>query len=125
MNAPEMAGWNLALRFALELGAIIGLATWAWRSTTDPVRWIVVVAVPLTAIVAWTVFNVPGDPSRSGAAPIVVAGWVRLTLELVVLGAGATAFLLRGPQWLGAVMVVLIVVHYATSMPRVSWLLGQ
>lgn len=120
-----MAGWNLALRFGLELAAVAGLATIAWRSTADPLRWIVVLAVPAAAVVAWTVFNVPGDPSRSGAAPVPVPGWVRLALELFVLGAGATAFLVSGPRWVGAALAGLIVVHYASSIARVRWLLDQ
>ena len=124
MNPPDMAGWNLALRFGLEVAALTWLATVAWRLSSGPWRWVAVIAVPLLAAAAWTTFNVLGDPSRSGAAPIEVSGSVRLALELAVLGAGSAGFLLRGPRAAGLALVALIVVHYANSIPRIEWLLN-
>ena len=53
MNPPDMAGWNLALRFGLEVAALAGLATAAWRLTNGIWRWPAVVAVPLIAAIAW------------------------------------------------------------------------
>ena len=125
MNPPQMAGWNLALRFGLEVAALAGLATVAWRLTAGPLRWAAVIGVPVVAAVAWGVFNVPGDPSRSGNAPIVVPGGIRLAVELAVLGAGAAGFLLRGPRFAGLALAALVVVHYAASAPRVGWLLDS
>lgn len=119
-----MAAWNLALRFGLEVAALAGLATAAWRLTTGPLRWMAVLAVPLLAAIVWATFNVPEDPSRSGAAPVEVPGGVRLAVELAVLGGGSAAFLLAGPRVLGLVLGVLIVVHYLASVPRLEWLLG-
>ena len=125
MNPPVMASWNLALRFGLEIGAVAGLATVAWRSTGGPMRWLALVVVPAAAIAAWTLFNVPDDPSRSGTAPIVVPGAIRLAIELTILLAGAAALTVRGPQWIGVGLASLIVVHYAVSIPRVEWLLHK
>ena len=124
MNPPHMAGWNLALRFGLEVAALAGLATGAWRLSTGPWRWVAVIAVPLLAAVAWATFNVLDDPSRSGAAPIEVTGRVRLALELAILGAGSAGFLLRGPRAAGLALLALILVHYANSIPRIQWLLN-
>jgi hypothetical protein len=118
-----MAGWNLALRFGLEVAALAGLATGAWRLSTGPWRWVAVIAVPLFAAVAWTTFNVPDDPSRSGAAPVEVTGSVRLSLELIILGGGAAGFLIRGPRAAGLALAALLLVHYINSIPRIKWLL--
>lgn len=124
MNPPEMAGWNLALRFGLEVAALAGLAAGAWHLGNGSWRWVAVIAVPLLATVTWTTFNVPDDPSRSGAAPIQVTGSVRLGLELAVLGAGNAGFLLHGPRGAGLALVALVLVHYANSIPRIEWLLN-
>jgi hypothetical protein len=118
-----MSGVNLALRFGLELAALAGLATVAWRLTPGVARWGAVIALPLAAAVIWGTFNVPGDPRRSGSAPIVVPGWLRLDIELGILGCGAVAFALGGRRELGLIMVGLVFVHYAASVPRVTWLL--
>jgi hypothetical protein len=124
MKPPEMAGWNLALRFALEMGALIGLGVAAWDSTNGPVRWIAAIAVPLVAAALWGTFNVRNDPSRSGEAPVEVAGWFRLAIELVILGCGAVAIgVVAGPV-AGIGFAVLVLVHYAASWSRIQWLMS-
>ncbi|MFW2383150.1 MAG: YrdB family protein [Acidimicrobiales bacterium] len=122
MTPPTMAGWNLALRFGLELGALVGLGLATWKLTSGPVRWAAVTLVPLTAAAIWGVFNVLNDPSRSGAAPIEVNGWTRLGIELVILGAGAAAIGLAGQRDLGIAFAALVAFHYAASMSRLEWL---
>ena len=47
MNPPTMAGWNLALRFGLEMAALAGLAFAAWHYTSGALRWGAVIVVPL------------------------------------------------------------------------------
>jgi hypothetical protein len=123
MAPPDIAGWNLALRFGLELGALAGLAAGASHHTSGSIRWIAVIVVPLAAAVIWGVFNVLDDPSRSGAAPVEVAGWFRLTIELLILGGGAIGFLIAGQRNIAIVFAVLIVFHYATTWNRIQWLL--
>jgi Protein of unknown function (DUF2568) len=124
MNPPEMAGWNLALRFALEIGALIGLGVAAWQSTSGPVRWIAAIAVPLVAAAVWGTFNVLNDPSRSGEAPVEVAGWLRLLIELTILGGGAVAIGIVGGPIAGIGFAVLILVHYVASWSRIQWLIS-
>ena len=122
MSAPVMAGWNLALRFVLELVALAGLAMLAWGLTPGAARWLAVVVVPVAAAAAWGVFNVVGDPSRSGGAPVEVSGWSRLGLELVVLGTGAVALAIATRPVLGVAAAVMIGIHYAASWQRLTWL---
>lgn len=125
MNAPRMAGWNLALRFGLELAALVGLAMGAWAVPSGGVRWFAVVLVPLTAAAIWGVFNVVGDPSRSGEAPVEVPGWVRLGIEMVILGGGAEGFYLSERPTIAIGFGVLVAVHYALSLSRIQWLLDR
>jgi len=124
MSPPVMAGWNLALRFGLEVAAFVGLGAAAWDQTTGATQWIAVIAVPVGAMAVWGIFNVLNDPSRSGKAPVEVPGWVRLAIELLILGAGTFAL---GAVWsssLGIAVAVLIALHYAASWSRVRWLLN-
>ena len=123
MNPPTMAGWNLGLRFVLELAALAGLAAAAWHLAPGAWRWVTVSVVPLAVAAAWATFNVVGDPSRSGAAPVEVPGAVRLALELLVLGGGAMALVVVGRRELATLSALAIVAHYVVAWRRVHWLL--
>ncbi|HZL05228.1 MAG TPA: DUF2568 domain-containing protein [Coriobacteriia bacterium] len=122
MTPPTMAGWNLALRFLLELAALTGLAAAAWKLGSGPGRWIAAVVVPVAAGVVWAVFNVLDDPSRSGAAPVEVDGVVRLAIELAILGGGAAAVAFAARPKLGMMFALAIVGHYLVSWDRIEWL---
>ncbi|MDF2388345.1 YrdB family protein, partial [Nostoc ellipsosporum NOK] len=82
-------------------------------------------ALPLIAAILWGVFAVPGDPSRSGRAPMPVPGAVRLVLEFIILFGGAAGFHLAGHAATAIVMAVLIAISYAFSLDRLAWLLRQ
>lgn len=122
MNPPTMAGWNLTLRFGLELAALAGLGLAAWKLTPGPLRWGAVIIVPIAAAAVWGVFNVLDDPSRSGAAPIEVNGWTRLTIEFLILAGGAAAIAVAGRRDIAIAFTVLIAFHYAVSLNRIEWL---
>jgi hypothetical protein len=119
------AWWNLGLRFLLELAALLGMGVEGWRLAPPPWHWLAVLALPAAAAVPWGVFNVPGDPSRSGAAPLPVPGIIRLAVEFLVLFGGAVAFALAGYRTAGTVLAVLVVAHYALSWNRIGWLLER
>lgn len=120
-----MSAWNLALRFLLELAALAGLATYAWGLASGLLRFVCVIAAVAGAAAIWTVFAVPGDPSRSGNAPVPVPGAVRLAVELFILFAGALAFHSAGLRGVGVALALLILLHYALSLDRLRWLLAQ
>ncbi len=122
---PIMAPWNLALRFGLELAALGGLALGGWNLASGPTRVFTVVAAPVVGAVAWGVFNVRNDPSRSGAAPVEVSGLMRLAVELTVLGAGVAGFAIAGFGGAGAVLATLIIIHYLASHRRLAWLVDR
>lgn len=122
MTPPTMAAWNLALRFGLELGALAGLGLAAWKLSSSPLRWAAVILVPIAAATVWGVFNVLNDPSRSGAAPVEVSGWIRLAIELLILGGGAVAIALTARRDIGIVFAALVAFHYAASTSRIEWL---
>jgi hypothetical protein len=123
-DRPEaIPGWNLGLRFVLELAALAGFAYGGWHLFPGPFAGLVaaIVAFGLAATV-WGVFNVPGDPSRNGKAPVAVPGWVRLALELVVFVGGAACWALAGAPVVAAVLIALLLVHLAFSGGRLRWM---
>lgn len=122
---PVMRAGNLALRFGLELAALGGIGLVAWNGSTGVVRWFSTVGAPLVAAAVWGTFNVSGDPSRSGRAPVEVSGRARLALELSILGGGWVAVGIAGHPVPGAGLAALTVVHYVVSRDRLRWLLER
>lgn len=116
---------NLALRFLLELAALAGFAVFAWNWASGVWRYLAAATLVVVIGVLWTTFAVPGDPSRSGHAPVPVSGTVRLVLELLVLFGGAVALFLAGHTWTALLLGALIALHYGISIERLAWLLNQ
>ena len=116
---------NLAFRFILEVSALTAMGMWGWQLLNNRIRYLLVWAIPVLAATIWGVFAVPGDPSRSGKAPVPVHGGIRLALELVFF-AFAT-FLLCQLHFtnFGALMGIAVVLHYLVSYKRILWLVRQ
>jgi hypothetical protein len=113
---------NLALRFLLELAALVALGAWGWRFGGV----VGAALVPLVAAAAWATFNVKGDPSRSGKAPVAVPGVVRLLVEAAFFAAavyGTYAGVAR-PR-LAVAFAAVVVAHYAISYDRIAWLVRR
>lgn len=119
-QVPTMQGWNLVLRFVLEVACLLGIAVGGWSVAPG-----VGVAGAVVAATVWGVFAVPDDPSRSGNAPVRVHGWVRLLIEVAVLLGGAAAWLLAGRPMVAGTISALLVLHHVVSLPRLRWLLQQ
>ena len=116
---------NLAVRFLLELAAFGGLAFWGWEQGDGVLRFVFALGSFLIAAILWGTFNVPGDPSRSGKAPVKVPGFVRLLLELLIFAAGSWAIHASGYGQFALGMVIVVVVHYLLSYDRIAWLLQR
>jgi hypothetical protein len=124
-DPPLMHPLNGALRFVLEL-VMFGSLGWWGRSLADgAVGWFSGVAIALAAAALWGVFNVPGDPSRSGKAPVVVPGWLRLVVELGLFAASVAALGVVGSPAVAAAFGLLVVAHYLWYRSRLTWLLGR
>lgn len=116
---------NLAFRFLLELSALISSGLWAWNLTETNWRYLLVILFPLIMASVWGIFNVPGDPSRSGNAPIVISGKLRLSLEFFIFGV-ACLFLYRlSYSDLWWIMAAAVILHYMLSYDRIGWLFAH
>jgi hypothetical protein len=116
---------NLAVRFLLEMSALVALGFWGW-SLADG-WWSVLpgLGIPLLAAAAWGTFAVLNDPSRSGRAPIPVPGWARLALEVAFFGFAVWALFDLESEVLGWILGVAVIGHYAISYDRIVWLLAR
>lgn len=115
---------NLAFRAALEVAAFVMLGVGGYAIGSGAMQWVLAIGLPLLGMGAWGTFNVPGDRSRSGNAPIVVPGFVRLLVEFDVFVGAVIVGWFASPA--AAVTLALLVgVHYALSVDRIRWLLQQ
>jgi hypothetical protein len=113
---------NAALRFALEIAALVAMGYWGWGQHEGWARWLWALGLPLVAAALWGTFRVPGDPPD---APVAIPGAVRLLFELLFFGAAVWLLARAGrPAW-ALVLGVLLVGHYLASYQRLGWLLQQ
>jgi hypothetical protein len=116
---------NLALRFALELAALVAMGMWGYRQADGVAGIALAVAVPLVGAALWGVFRVPGDASHSGKAPVPVPGIVRLALELAWFAFAAWALYDVGRVTLSVGLALIVAAHYIASADRILWLIRQ
>ncbi|MBS1149775.1 MAG: hypothetical protein H6Q89_1473 [Myxococcaceae bacterium] len=120
-ETPKIPGWQLVIRFSLEIAAQIALGLWGYRVW----GWPLAIALPVIAAGLWGTFAVVGDPSRSGKAVVAVPGAVRLAIELLVFLAGAAALAALEKWWPLGLYVAALALHHAQTVPRVRWLLSR
>jgi hypothetical protein len=116
---------NLAFRFLLELAALIAFGVWGWSLAAGAMRFVLAAAAPVVVAGLWGLFNVHGDPSRSGAAPVPVRGMVRLAGKLAFFALAASAFAVAGHAGLGIALAIAVAIHYAISYDRIAWLIAR
>ncbi len=116
---------NLAIRFALEVVAIISFAIWGLKLLDCWFSIILAIILPLIFALLWGVFAVPDDPSRSGKTVVVTPGLIRLVLELVLFGAAAWMLFDLHFLRLGWIFSTVVLIHYVSSYDRIAWLLKQ
>jgi hypothetical protein len=106
----------LAVRFLLELLALIALGTWGYQAGGGGTAgWMLAAAVPATAATLWGVCRVPDDPKP---APVAVPGPVRLFIEAAFFGGAAAALVGVGQPALAAAFGGAVLVDYALLPAR-------
>ena len=113
---------NLAFRFVLEIAALTAIAVGGYAMGSGAWAWILAITLPLVAAVVWGTFNVPGDRSRSGEAPVSVSGGVRLIIELGVFALAVVLLSFVAP-FVALLLGIAVAIHYLLSLDRIRWLL--
>jgi len=91
---------NAALRFGLEVAALIVLGTWGWRTGSGATAYLLTAGAPLLAALLWNRFVAP---RAKWFLPL--AG--RLAIELLVFGSATAALLALGHAAYAVVLAVL------------------
>ena len=116
---------NLALRFLMEVSALVAMGYWGWQQSDSALRIVFALGVPILAAAVWGTLAVPGDPSRSGSAPLPVPGLLRLAIELGFFSFAAWTLYTIDALRLSGLLSVAVVVHYVASYDRVRWLMAR
>ena len=113
---------NLAVRFLLELTALLATGIWGWRQGEGWIRFVLALGIPVILAAIWGTFAVPDDPSRSGSAPIVVPGIIRLAIELAIFAFATSALHDLSATRLSLIFGIIVTIHYIISYDRIVWL---
>jgi uncharacterized protein DUF2568 len=119
---------NLALRFLMEMTAIITFGMWGYSlvdTSTEIARIFLAILFPLIFALLWGIFAVKDDPSRSGKTVIPTPGVLRLLLELILFGSAICMLFDLGYSTAGWALLVAVLLHYIISFDRIRWLLKQ
>ena len=116
---------NLLIRFLLEISALVLLGMWGWRQSEGVLRFVFAIGLPIILAAVWGIFAVPNDPSRSGSAPIVTPGLLRLAIELGFFAfATWSAYDMKFTN-ASLVFGIIVMLHYIASYDRIAWLLSH
>jgi hypothetical protein len=116
---------NLAVRFFLEIAALIAIGYWSWAQHTGFLRVVLVIVLPLLAAFLWGTFRTPEDASANRKAPVPIPGWIRLLLELVFFGFAAWGLFNAGATLAAWIFSCTVLIHNLVSYDRIAWLVKQ
>lgn len=116
---------NLGIRFILELCALASVGIWGWKQSDGWLKFILALGIPVLLAVIWGAFAVPDDPSRSGNAPIVTSGIIRLVLELGIFTFAIWSLYDIGFIKTSLVFGIIVAIHYLLSYDRIIWLISN
>ena len=116
---------NLAVRFFLELTALMAMGFWGWNQGKGALRFVLAFGIPVIAAIIWGVFAVPNDPSRSGNALVSTPGFLRLALELMFFSFATWTLYSAGAIRASWIFGIVTLIHYILSYDRLYWLIKQ
>ena len=116
---------NLVFRFILELVALVSFALWGWQQVDSWFQVVLGLGLPIFLAALWGIFAVPGDPSRSGKAPIPIPGGLRFLLELVFFSFAVWCIIDFGHRVTAYLFGIAVALHYLTAYKRILWLLNR
>lgn len=114
----------LVFRFLLELVAFGSIGLAGWRIGEGGVLGGVLAAVGVIfAATAWGALTVPDDPSRNPKTVVVVPGWLRIIVELVVFGVAAWSLWVYVSRAASETFMTAIGIMMLVGWDRLWWML--
>jgi len=114
---------NLVVRFVLEMSALVSVGMWGWRQSDGWLSYFLAIGIPIILAAIWGTFAVPDDPSRSGRAPIITPGAIRLLIELGIFAYATWSLYDMGFNKISLALGIIVVLHYIISYDRILWLI--
>jgi len=121
----RMNPFNSALRFLIEVAALIVFGIWGYHLSLTWTGIIWAILLPMGFALIWGVFAVKDDPSRSGKTVVHTHGWIRLIIEVALFAAAAWMLFDLGYTVLLWIYAFAVFVHHLISYNRINWLLKQ
>ena len=113
-------------RFLLELFGLAGYGWWGWSLGGGGLSGAAVALVLVVLAGAmWGVFRVRHDPPGKVDHPVIVAGPVRLAIEIGYFAIAAAGFWLGGSRIASETLMTGAVILYIVTWDRQRWLLRQ
>jgi hypothetical protein len=107
------------------MSALISVGIWGWHQSDGWLQFVLAIGIPCILSIIWGVFAVPNDPSRSGSAPIITPGIIRLILELGFFAFATWALYDLDLNQTSFILGVIVALHYIVSYDRIIWLISQ
>ena len=102
MNA--LVGLLLAIRFALEIAALVALGYWGFETGDGVLGVVLGIGAPLVAAVAWGTFVSP-------KASVKLPKPLRLAVELLIFAAATVALAAAGRDGLAIAFAAVVLAH--------------
>jgi hypothetical protein len=115
----------LLIRFLLEVSALISLGIWGWKYSDGWLGYVLAIGIPIILAAIWGTFAVPDDPSRSGVAPVITPGLIRLAIELSIFVFATWSLHDMGFYKASAAFGIIALLHYLVSYDRIIWLISR
>lgn len=112
------------VRLLVELASLAALAWWGWKLGDGGTAGIALALLFIFFAAALRgALGTPGDPARTAQPWITVPGWLRLALELVILGLAAFAIWITVSRAASETFLTVAGVLYVVTWDRQLWLL--
>lgn len=96
---------NIALRFILEVCALVIFAYWGFQNTQGILmKFVLGIVSPLFIAIIWGVFGSPG-------APIPAKGFQRILLEVLIFGLAIFALFSIGKAALAIIYTITVIIN--------------
>ncbi len=105
-----MRAANDGLRFLLELGGLIALASWGFAAHSGIGQWLFGLGIPVAIAVIWVSFVNPNGARVQGDP-------VRLALEFAIFGSAVAALFASDHSTLGFGLAALTLLHLGLTFP--------
>jgi len=116
---------NLAVRFLLEMSALVSVGIWGWKYSDGWLQYILSFGTPIILAAIWGIFAVPGDPSRSGKTLIETPGILRIAIEIGVFYFATWSLYEIGLNKISIAFGAIVLIHYIISYDRIKWLMSH